>query len=179
MGLFSFVKNAGAKLFGKKSAPENSGLELSQADQDSAKAVELEGLVKSLGLEINELYVEVNDDIATVHGQSASLDDKEKAIIACGNVAGIAQVDDRIAIVSVEPEGPALPEGADRSVGADFGLKQSQFHTVQKGETLGKIAKHYYGNAMKYPVIFEANQPMLEDPNKIYPDQVLRIPNLA
>ena len=50
-------------------------------------------------------------------------------------------------------------------------------HVVKSGETLGKIAKHYYGNAMRYPEIFEANKPMLDHPDKIYPGQVLRIPN--
>lgn len=51
-------------------------------------------------------------------------------------------------------------------------------HTVEKGDTLGKIAKHYYGSASKYPEIFDANRDILEDPNKIYPDQQLTIPNL-
>ncbi len=51
-------------------------------------------------------------------------------------------------------------------------------HTVKSGETLGKIAKKFYGNAMQYPAIFEANKPMLEHPDKIYPGQVLRIPAL-
>ena len=55
---------------------------------------------------------------------------------------------------------------------------EAQFHTVVSGDTLGKIAKKYYGNAMKYPVIFEANKPMLTHPDKIYPGQVLRIPAL-
>ena len=54
---------------------------------------------------------------------------------------------------------------------------EAQFHTVVSGDTLGKIAKTYYGNAMKYPVIFEANKPMLSHPDKIYPEQVLRIPS--
>ncbi len=51
-------------------------------------------------------------------------------------------------------------------------------YTVNPGDSLSKIAKAHYGNAMKYTVIFEANTPMLEDPNKIYPSQVLRIPPL-
>ena len=55
----------------------------------------------------------------------------------------------------------------------------AQFHTVVSGDTLGKIAKEFYGNAMKYPVIFEANKPMLSHPDKIYPGQVLRIPPLV
>ena len=51
-------------------------------------------------------------------------------------------------------------------------------HVVQKGETLGKIAKHYYGNAAKYTAIFEANTNILKDPNLIHPNQELIIPNL-
>lgn len=51
-------------------------------------------------------------------------------------------------------------------------------HTVEKGETLGKIAKHYYGNAMKYTAIFEANTDILKNPDVIHPGQELVIPNL-
>jgi nucleoid-associated protein YgaU len=46
------------------------------------------------------------------------------------------------------------------------------------GNSHSAIAKRHYDDAMKYPVIFEANKPMLTDPNKIYPGQVLRIPPL-
>ncbi len=51
-------------------------------------------------------------------------------------------------------------------------------HTVEKGETLGKIAKHYYGKPMKYVVIFEANTDILKNPDVIHPGQELVIPNL-
>ena len=51
-------------------------------------------------------------------------------------------------------------------------------HTVKSGETLGGIAKHYYGNAMKYKEIFAANTDILKTPELIYPDQELIIPNL-
>lgn len=51
-------------------------------------------------------------------------------------------------------------------------------HTVKSGETLGKIAKHYYGDAMKYKEIFEANTNTLKNPDLIHPDQELVIPNL-
>ena len=51
-------------------------------------------------------------------------------------------------------------------------------HTVTKGESLSKIAKHYYGDPMKYKEIFNANTNILKDPNVIYPDQELVIPNL-
>ena len=51
-------------------------------------------------------------------------------------------------------------------------------HVVASGETLGKIAKQYYGNAMKYTAIFEANTDILKNPDVIQPNQELIIPNL-
>ncbi len=51
-------------------------------------------------------------------------------------------------------------------------------HTVKSGESLSLIAKHYYGDAMKYNKIFEANTDQLKNPDLIHPDQVLVIPNL-
>jgi nucleoid-associated protein YgaU len=50
---------------------------------------------------------------------------------------------------------------------------------VVRGDTLSKIAKQFYGDAMKYPAIFEANKPMLKHPDKIYPGQMLRIPAIV
>lgn len=51
-------------------------------------------------------------------------------------------------------------------------------HTVKSGESLSKIAKHYYGDPMKYTKIFDANTNILKNPDIIHPDQVLVIPNL-
>lgn len=51
-------------------------------------------------------------------------------------------------------------------------------HTVQKGDTLSKIAQHYYGDMKKYMAIFEANRDILKNPDLIHPGQVLTIPNL-
>ncbi len=51
-------------------------------------------------------------------------------------------------------------------------------HTVASGDTLGKIAKHYYGDPMKYKEIFAANTDILKNPDVIFPDQELIIPNL-
>ncbi|WP_396600954.1 LysM peptidoglycan-binding domain-containing protein [Algibacter sp. R77976] len=51
-------------------------------------------------------------------------------------------------------------------------------HTVKSGETLGKIAKQYYGSASKYNAIFKANSDILKNPDVIHPDQELIIPNL-
>ena len=51
-------------------------------------------------------------------------------------------------------------------------------HLVKSGESLSKIAKHYYGDPMKYKEIFEANNNILKNPDLIYPDQELVIPKL-
>ena len=51
-------------------------------------------------------------------------------------------------------------------------------HTVEKGESLSKIAKHYYKDPMKYQKIFEANTNILKSPDIIHPGQELIIPNL-
>ncbi len=51
-------------------------------------------------------------------------------------------------------------------------------HVVQKGESLSKIAKHYYGDPMKYKAIFAANTDILKNPDLIHPDQVLVIPKI-
>ena len=72
--------------------------------------------------------------------------------------------DDRLEVVAPKAEAPAE--------------KPAVFYTVKSGDTLSKIAKEQYGDAQKYPAIFEANKPMLSDPNKIYPGQLLRIPPL-
>ena len=153
MGLFSFLKNAGAKLLGRK-AESN---EAESAANDAERALLLKSIIEGSGVGIENLDVELDDDKVTVYGQTESIDDKEKIVLIAGNVEGIATVDDRISVVA-----PV----------------QSRFHEVKSGDTLSKISKEVYGDAMKYNIIFEANRPMLEHPDKIYPGQMLRIPNL-
>ena len=84
--------------------------------------------------------------------------EREKVILALGNVEGVGSVADEIAVTNPEPE--------------------STFHEVKSGDTLSKISRDVYGDPMKYNIIFEANRPMLEHPDKIYPGQILRIPAL-
>lgn len=159
MGLFSFIKSAGATIFGGKTdadrAAEAIAEELKVA---AAAAARLKETITDLQLEVENLNVTINDDKATVSGMAYDQATREKVILVIGNSAGIASVDDQMTVEHTEPE--------------------AQFHTVVSGDTLGKIAKQHYGNAMKYPVIFEANKPMLTDPDKIYPGQVLRIPHM-
>ena len=152
MGLFDFVKEAGAKLFGIGETRAE------KVEQEKVKADTLVSQVKTFGLAVDDLRIDVKEDVATIFGTVPSQAEKEKVVLLVGNVNGIARVDDRLEVVTPEP--PAV------------------FYAVVRGDTLSKIAKQHYGNAMKYPVIFEANKPMLKDPDKIYPGQVLRIPPL-
>lgn len=165
MGIFSFLKNAGAKLFSKEeeAAPKTTTTADKAAGDAFArqKAALLKSAVQGLGLNVQNLEVELQGDTAIIFGEVSSQAEREKVILAVGNVTGIAAVDDRLTVSAPEPE----PE--------------AQFYEVKKGDSLSKIAKQFYGNAMKYPVIFEANKPMLKDPDLIYPGQVLRIPPQA
>jgi nucleoid-associated protein YgaU len=160
MGLFSFLKNAGAKLFNKDAKPATpTTMDKMAADvARRQKEIMLQGLVTGLNLQIENLSVSYDGDTVTVSGTCQSQADREKVILALGNVEGVAAVDDNINVVVPEP--------------------QADFYEVKKGDTLSKIAKEFYGNAMKYPVIFEANKPMLTDPDLIYPGQMLRIPKI-
>jgi len=160
MGVFSFIKNAGAKIFGigKTDAEEAAEAAAEKLNSEAAAAAQLEETVRDLQLVVEDLNVRIVNDAATITGAAYDQATKEKVVLVVGNSIGIATVDDQMTVEHVEPE--------------------AQFHTVVSGDTLGKIAKTFYGNAMKYPEIFEANKPMLKSPDLIYPGQVLRIPAL-
>ena len=145
MGLWDFVKNAGKAL----------GIgEAEAAEPPAPEALKKE--VEDLGLKTEGLKVTVDGDTVKLSGKAASQAEKEKVILAVGNVAGVAKVEEAI----------ETPEPAAEPV----------FHTVVKGDTLWKISEKTLGSGARYNEIFEANRPMLKDPDKIYPGQVLRIP---
>lgn len=158
MGLFSFLKKAGSNTLSKPAAPAAKTV-LDEAADRADKINGLRDLIIAHDLEVKDLSIELDDDKVTIYGQVESQATREKVILVAGNVQGIASVDDRLSVVVPEPE--------------------SQFYEVQSGDSLSKISKKFYGDAMKYNVIFEANTPMLKHPDKIYPGQVLRIPNLT
>jgi nucleoid-associated protein YgaU len=108
------------------------------------------------GLDAKDLDIQVDGDTVKVGGDVADQATKEKLIVALGNVKGVAKIDESIKAAAPEPE--------------------ATMYTVKSGDTLSAIAKAHYGKASQYPTIFEANKPMLSDPDKIYPGQVLRIP---
>ncbi|MBN1272512.1 MAG: peptidoglycan-binding protein LysM [Candidatus Aminicenantes bacterium] len=145
MGIFDFIKDAGASIFGE--------------GRDEAK--EITNLLSStFGDQISDLKVEFKDDIVTLYGSCDTQATKEKAVLIAGNVKGVAGVND------VYFSAPPAEE-------------EVEYYVVQPGDSLSKIAKTYYGNAMKYPEIFEANKEVIKDPDLIYPGQKLRIPKIG
>lgn len=151
MGLFSFIKNAGQKLFKKKEVVEELSPEAEMINNLKAE-------VTRLAIPVSGLSVDLGTQVH-VSGTTETNADREKIILALGNVEGISCVNDNIEVSNPEPE--------------------SVFHTVAAGDSLSKISKEVYGDPMKYNAIFEANKPMLEHPDKIYPGQILRIPPLS
>jgi len=134
-------------------------LERQETQRESEKAASLARQIQILGLKADDLQVAFDDGVVTVRGSTPNQEEREKIVLTLGNIQGVAQVDDQLVVEK-------------SAAGATF-------YTVQPGDSLSAIAKKQYGDAMKYPVIFEANKPMLSDPNKIYPGQVLRIPPIA
>ncbi len=171
MGIFNFIKEAGEKLLGGKPAQAAStevvpALANNEEDIKAANLVAVTSITNyiiKMGLKADNLkiLVDAGKGTVTVSGEAADQETREKIILCCGNTKGIERVIDEMTVKAAEP--------------------QAQMHTVEKGDTLWKIAEKYYGKGKgnEYTKIFEANKPMLSDPDKIYPGQVLRIPPLA
>ncbi len=155
MGLLSFFKGVGEKIFHKDAEVAT------PAQAETVEPIRAQALldhVKQLGLSYKTLTVKTKGDTVILTGSVEEQADAEKIALAVGNVEGVAAVDNQLEVAQPTAEG--------------------KFYTVKSGDTLSKISKEVYGDPMKYGVIFEANKPMLSDPDKIYPDQVLRIPQL-
>jgi nucleoid-associated protein YgaU len=165
MGFFSFIKEAGEKLFGHKeveqaaiAAAADPAAQPSLDELNAKAAAGIAAYIESqnLGLIMLDVKFDGATGKVTVQGEAPNTAAAEKVTLCCGNVGGVQSVDNLMGVA----------EPAD----------DSQYHDVVRGDTLSAIAKHYYGNANHYMQIFEANKPMLSHPDKIYPGQKLRIP---
>lgn len=169
MGIFDFVKNAGAKIFGSneekaKPAPEpqvNHAREAflrAQAEEqgEAAQSVALMAMLDQYGHDTSKLNLQFDDGVVTLTGAVDTQDQLESIILLIGNTDGVGTVDAQVEVLYPAPE--------------------ATFYTVVKGDNLSKIAKEFYGKSSRYREIFAANEPMLTHPDKIYPGQVLRVP---
>lgn len=177
MGIFDFVKDAGEglkdKVLGDDGADDlTKTVEVSSERVEQLRRENIAQEVAKLDIDGEQVNVEVNGSVAVLTGSAPSQEALEKIVLCAGNQFGIAQVDCQLRVDAPEPA-----EAADTGAAAPAAAApESVFYTVQSGDTLGKIAQEHYGAAGKYMAIFEANQPMLSDPDKIYPGQKLRIP---
>ncbi len=163
MGLLSFIKDAGEKLFSSAhaAAPATAAPGASDADLNAKAGAAIKTYIEAQKLGLTDLKVAFDGSAGkvTLMGGAPSQEAAEKAALAAGNVSSVTSVDNQLAVNAAS--------------------EASQYHDVVSGDTLSAISKKYYGDANKYQQIFEANKPMLSDPNKIYPGQKLRIPPLA
>jgi len=149
MGLFDFIRD-----LGKKVMPGTEAEEI-QAD-----------ITKLLGGQVENLSVAYDDGAVTLGGQVDTQATKEKVILLAGNVKGVEKVNDdgltvKPAPVEAEPE----PEFT--------------FYTIKSGDTLWKISSNFYGNGAKWNTLFEENREVIQNPDLIYPGQVIRVPKKA
>jgi nucleoid-associated protein YgaU len=159
MGLFSFIANAGKRIFGGHKEAE-AGQPVQQLNEQQLET--LKQHVTSLGLNISNLAVHFDGPgQVSITGEAASQADYEKAALMAGNVAGIMKVNNQMTVAQ-QSQTAAEPEAA--------------IYEIKKGDTLWAIAEKYYGKGADYPKIVAANQPMIKDADEIYPGQVLRIP---
>ncbi len=149
MGLFDFAKDIGSKLFKK----------------DVDAAAKIMEYISANNPGIDDLSVIFNDGIATIIGVTDSAEAAQKVVLMAGNVQGVTEVVPKIQINDVETDDVAALEPGN-----------VEYYVIQSGDSLSKIAKKYYQNAMEYPRIFEANKEVIKDPDLIYPGQKIRIP---
>ncbi|GAA4019566.1 peptidoglycan-binding protein LysM [Actimicrobium antarcticum] len=169
MSLISFIKDAGEKLLNAASvkqddadAPLDAPVDTSSEELHGKERVLEQAILdymKVQNLPTDQLTVtyDASSTTVTVSGSVPDQATREKVLLCCGNVQGVAHVTDLLVV----------PAGTE---------SESRMYTVKSGDTLSKIAASFYGDAGKYQRIFDANQPMLSDPDKIYPGQTLRIP---
>ena len=161
--LLGFAKHIGRKVF----------------NTDAEAAENILAHIQKNNPGVDTLRVSFDDGTVTLTGRAKDQAAKEKVVLMAGNVKGVAQVDaDGISVIpavareQLEQAGVKKPEAATAPA-EEVGTR---FYVIEKGDTLFGIAKAFYGNGMKYPKLFEANREVIEDPDKIYPGQKIRIP---
>ena len=164
MGMLSFIKSAGEKLFGGGEAKAAEVAVAADPSPENIKAMSdaagdsIATYINNMNLSVTGLTVtfDAPSGEVTVYGIAADQETREKVVLCCGNVAGVSSVNDQMS--------------------TDQSGDEAQWYTVESGDNLSKISKEFYDSPNKYMAIFEANKPMLSHPDKIYPGQVLRIP---
>jgi len=146
MGFLDFAKDVGRQLF--------------DTDAEAADNIREHLNIKLSGLK--NLDVKFDDGVATISGECVNEATRNSAILIAGDVKGVEKV---VADNLTFPP-PKVEEEKEKV----------EFYEIVSGDTLGGIAKRYYGKASLYTRIHAANKELIPDPNKIYPGQKIKIP---
>jgi len=169
MGLFDFASDIGKKVFGI-------------GDADAAEKIKQDIEENNPGIENLEVIIH-DETVCQLKGTCKSAEAKEKAILMAGNMKGISGV--LAGRLHVEGDGmeailndaSGTMEQTEQEQDAAFEAStETQYYTIESGDTLWGIAAKFLGNGSKYPEIFEANREVIEDPDKIFVGQKIRIP---
>lgn len=159
--LFGFVKDIGRRVFNK----------------DEEAAEKIKEYIEQNNPGVKNLEVDYDRGIVSLGGECVSGEAHQKVVLMAGNCKGV--VDVYANNLTYPKPAPKEVGGAEMARPAGAGpatQPEVEFYVIQPGDTLSKIAKRYYGDAMQYPRIFEANREVIEDPDKIFPGQKIRIP---
>ncbi|MEM9385479.1 MAG: BON domain-containing protein [Pseudomonadota bacterium] len=159
MGLLDFVRDVGRQVF--------------NSDAEAAEKIRQDLDIQLSG--IKHLDVKFDDGVATLCGDCANQSTRDTAVLIVGNIKGVERVVADELRVTAPAEQPAPTAESATAVPIEPEEK-SEIYEIVSGDTLGGIAKRYYGNAGAYMRIFEANRGIIEDPDRIYPGQKIRIP---
>ena len=153
MGLFDFARDMGRKIF----------------DTDAEAADNIKEMIQMKSTPVKNLDVDYDDGTVTLCGECHSQADREQIILMAGNVKGVEKVvADELTAPAPPPPPSEAPAAAEEKV---------EYYEIKRGDSLSLIAKHYYGDPMQYPRIYEANRAVIgDDPDKIFPGQKIRIP---
>lgn len=166
MGIFDSIKNA-----------------LGKGEPEPDVTVSPSQVLREAGIDPSRLKFGFGTGSIAVSGEVADEATRGKVVELLSAIKGIDDVQDRMTVAPPEPppapqaEAPAKPEAAAEEPSGDDAAEAGRSYTVVAGDTLWKIAEREYGNGAQYMKIFEANTDILENPDRIFPGQVLKIPD--
>ena len=146
MSIMDFAKHIGRQVF----------------DRDDVAAERIKQHMSISLNPIDNFDVEFDDGTVTLCGECMTSPDRERAVLVAGNIDGVVKV-----VATNLTAKPAKLEEPEQ---------KTEIYEIQKGDSLSAIAKRYYGDAMAYTRIFEANRAVIENPDRIYPGQKIQIP---
>ncbi|MEL7296158.1 MAG: LysM peptidoglycan-binding domain-containing protein [Pseudomonadota bacterium] len=174
MDLFGFAKDVGRRLF--------------RTEDDAVDKIK--ELIEQNNPGVKDLGVNFENGVVSLTGECSSPAAMQKCALLAGNVQGVSDVyvnkmtlspaaaaaAEAAIAAKQQAEAAAAEAAAEAEEAAANDDDEVELYVVQSGDTLGKIAKEFLGKSSAYMKIFEANAGIIDDPNKIYVGQTIRIP---